>query len=59
MYNKSGEQIYRPLSPFDAINQYFLFYAKHKQIFISKTGIEEKYIECDNKTAEQIAEEVT
>ena len=51
----------RPLGslyPLDAINEYFLFYAKYKQIFISETGIKEICIECDNRSAEQIAEEL-
>ncbi|MGC2575240.1 MAG: hypothetical protein WA364_27355 [Candidatus Nitrosopolaris sp.] len=48
----------KPLDPFDAINQYFLFYSKYKQIFISYTGIKEICIECDNRSAEQIADEI-
>jgi hypothetical protein len=46
------------LIPLDAIKQYFLFYAKYKQIFISESGIKEICIECDNKNAEQIADEI-
>jgi thymidylate kinase len=47
-----------PFSPLEAINQYFLFYAKYMQIFRSKTRVQEIYIDCENKSPEQIADDI-
>jgi hypothetical protein len=45
--------------PLEAINQYFLFYARYMQIFRSKSvGVQEISVDCENKKPEQIVDEI-
>jgi len=47
-----------PLDTFDAINQYFQFYTKYQKIFNSKAQVKEIQLNCEDKTLQQLQEEI-
>jgi hypothetical protein len=47
-----------PHEPLDAINQYFLFYAKYQNTFNSKAQVKEIQVNCKDKNPQQIGDEI-
>lgn len=47
-----------PLEPFDAMHQYFLFYAKYQNIFKSKAQVKEIVVNSKDKNPQQVAYEI-
>jgi hypothetical protein len=47
-----------PLTPSDAIHQYFLFYTEHQHIFNSKARVKEIQLYCKDKTTQQLQDEI-